>query len=319
MQEQVLRKIKHPRKIFSRLGLSLFVYFIAVYTSVFILDFLVVKFAPQFYYHNIFVWIKMVVCQYIIGIPAIRLVLIGLPTYRYQKEKMRFKEIFGAYIICQALAYAGNLIGQILNNIISSLLGKEIDNSVSQLIQNSNPLIVLIVVGILAPILEELVFRRFIIDRIRPYGEFLAVIFSALTFGMFHGNFYQLFYAFAVGFVLAFIYIRTKNILYPIILHMAFNSYSVIQQGFLTASQTYQSIKIISYVFTGMYYLMVASSLFLTVLGVIKLIKSIRKFYFIKNYYQLSPTKAILYSLVNVGMILFSITVLVEFAMSIFL
>ena len=319
MEELTMKKIKHPRKVFSRIGLSLFVYFVAVNASVILLDFLVSKFLPDLYFHNTYIWIKMVFCQYIIGIPAIRLVLIGLPKYRYQKEKMSFKDIFGAFLICQALSYAGNMIGTVLNQIISTILGKEIDNTVGELIENSNPLILLLVVGIIGPILEELVFRKFIIDRIRPYGEFLAVLFSALTFGMFHGNFYQLFYAFAIGFVLAFIYVRTKNIIYPVILHIAFNTYSVIQQSFLTASKTFSDIKIVSYMFTGLYYLMIGASLALTVLGVIKLIKSIKKFYFLKNYYELSKGKAVLYSRVNAGMIMFSVTVLVEFALSIFM
>jgi len=319
MEELTMKKIKHPRKVFSRIGLSLFVYFIAVYASVILLDFLVSKFLPDLYFHDMYIWIKMVFCQYIIGIPAIRLVLIGLPKYRYQKEKMSFKDIFGAFLICQALAYAGNMIGTVLNQFFSTILGKEIDNTVGELIENSNPLILLLVIGIIGPILEELVFRKFIIDRIRPYGEFLAVLFSALTFGMFHGNFYQLFYAFAIGFVLAFIYVRTKNIIYPVILHIAFNTYSVVQQSFLTASKAFSDIKIVSYMFTGLYYLMIGASLALTVLGVIKLIKSIKKFYFLKNYYELSKGKAVLYSLVNAGMIMFSVTVLVEFALSIFM
>ncbi len=319
MEEQTLKRIKHPRKVFSRIGLSLFIYFIVVYTSVFLLDFLAAKFIPTLYFHKMYIWLKMVVCQYVVGIPAIRLILIGLPTYAYQKEKMSFKDILGAFFICQALAYAGNLIGTMLNGIISGLLGKEIDNTVGELIENSNPLILILVIGIIGPILEELVFRKFIIDRIRPYGEFLAVMFSALTFGMFHGNFYQLFYAFAIGFILSFIYIRTKNIIYPIILHIAFNSFSVIQQSFYTISNSFADIKIIHYLFIGLYYMMIGLSLALTVLGVIKLIKSIKKFYFIKNYYELSTGKAILYSFVNAGMIMFSITVLVEFALSIFM
>jgi membrane protease YdiL (CAAX protease family) len=210
------------------------------------------------------------------------------------------------------------LVLAIVSSIISTILGKEIDNTVGELIENSNPLILLLVVGIIGPILEELVFRKFIIDRIRPYGEFLAVLFSALTFGMFHGNFYQLFYAFAIGFILGFIYIRTKNIIYPIILHIAFNSLSVIQQSFLTASNTFSNVKILHYSFLVLYYMMIAIFLGLTVLGVIKLIKSIKKFYFIKNYYELNKGKAILYSAVNAGMIMFSVTVLVKFALNIF-
>ena len=312
-------KIVHPRKVFSRIGLSLFLYFIVVYALSYIFSFLALKFIPQFYNSNYFLWVNMVLCQYIIGVPIVRLTLTGLPTYRYQKEKMGFGKLFSAFLICQALSYVGNIIGTALNGIISASLGKEIENTVDELIKNSNILILFLVVGLIGPIMEELLFRKFIIDRIRPYGEILAVLFSGITFGMFHGNFYQFFYACAIGIVLAFIYIRTKNILHPILLHCAFNSLSVLGQAFLKASEDKGLPQIINYLFTGLYYLLSIGMLVMTVLGIIKFIKSIKKIYFIKNIYQIPRNKAFLYSAINVGMILFIIITLVEFAMSIFM
>ena len=151
-------QIKHPRKVFSRIGLSLFLYFVVVYISSFVFSFISLKFFPNFYNSYYFVWVNMVLCQYCIGIPVIRLTLIGLPTYKYPKEKMGIKALFFAYLICQALSYAGNLIGTTLNEAISAALGKEIENTVDELIKNSNVLILFLVVGFIGPGMDELVF-----------------------------------------------------------------------------------------------------------------------------------------------------------------
>lgn len=311
--------IKHPRSVFSRIGLALFLYFITVILSQAILQAVVIKYALWLYESEYFLWISMVVCQYLIGFPVIRLTLIGLPVYKYPKEKMSFKNLLIAVTISQAIAYAGNIIGLLINSIFSTLLGKEIDNSISEIIKNSNILIVFAVVAIIGPIVEELIFRKFIIDRIRPYGELLAVIFSAVTFGMFHGNFYQLFYAFGFGFILGYIYLRTKNIIYPIILHCVFNSISVIAQALENGKNNESFSEAIRYLFGGISTLYTLGILAVAILGIIFLIRSFKKFYFYKNAFGLNTSKAFLYSCVNVGMILFSITVLVEFSLSIFL
>lgn len=318
-EEFVYPRLKHPRKVFSRIGLALFIYFIAVYISSYIFSFLSSEFFPALYSSSYFVWINMILCQYVIGASLIRLVLLGLPTYKYPKEKMSFKDLFSAFIICQGLSYAGNIIGMLLNQIISSMLGKEIDNTVNSIISESNIIIVFLVVGIIGPIMEELIFRKFIIDRTRPYGEALAVLFSGLTFGMFHGNFYQLFYSCAIGIVLAFIYVRTKNILYPIILHCAFNTLSVMSEALSRGSSDTNLTQLINGIFEVAGYMLTIGMLVMTILGIIKFIKSIKKVYFIKNIYQIPKGKAFLYTAINVGMILFFISVLAEFAMSIFL
>ena len=55
------------------------------------------------------------------------------------------------------------------------------------------------------------------------YGEKLAVITSALMFGLFHGNLSQLFYAFALGLVFGYVYLKTGKLRYSIGLHMLIN------------------------------------------------------------------------------------------------
>ena len=76
---------------------------------------------------------------------------------------------------------------------------------------------------ILAPVIEEYIFRKQLIDRMHIYGEKLAVITSALMFGLFHGNLSQLFYAFALGLVFGYVYLKTGKLRYSIGLHMLIN------------------------------------------------------------------------------------------------
>ncbi len=78
-------------------------------------------------------------------------------------------------------------------------------------------------IGICAPVVEELTFRKLLVDRLVKYGAVFSVIMSGLMFGLIHGNFGQFFYAFFLGCLFAAIYVKTGNVLYTIILHMIVN------------------------------------------------------------------------------------------------
>ena len=74
-----------------------------------------------------------------------------------------------------------------------------------------------------SPVFEELLFRKFMIDRTMRHGEFISCAMSGIMFGLWHGNFQQFFFAFFVGVLFAFVYIRTGNIIYTMILHASMN------------------------------------------------------------------------------------------------
>lgn len=85
-------------------------------------------------------------------------------------------------------------------------------------------LINLLAVGVLVPIAEELLFRGVLISEWKLcMPKSLAILLSALLFGIFHGNLIQSGYAFLLGLVLGVLYVWTESILYPILLHMFFN------------------------------------------------------------------------------------------------
>jgi membrane protease YdiL (CAAX protease family) len=161
--------------------------------------------------------------MYLVGFPLFYIIIKKMPIRKREKKKLSALEFLYVFLAAEAFMTAGNFIGQSLNATISTLLGKEIENSVSELILNSPPLLIFIVAVIIAPIIEELLFRKFMIDRISQYGDLLAIIVSGVAFGLFHGNFYQFFYAAFLGILLGYVYTKTGNVKYTVAIHMIIN------------------------------------------------------------------------------------------------
>lgn len=127
----------------------------------------------------------------------------------------------------------GFLIGvAILGNVvISSLLGLLPDNLLADYSQSTGyietlPFLpLLITVGILGPITEEIFFRYLMMKRIK--NKYFAIILPALAFGVAHGNIVQGTYAFIIGLIFGYVYYKTKNLSYTTIMHIGLNSSSV--------------------------------------------------------------------------------------------
>lgn len=71
-----------------------------------------------------------------------------------------------------------------------------------------------------APILEEILFRGLIFESCAErYGKGVALLISALLFGVVHGIPVQMINAFVVGLILGYVYLKTRSLLSVIILH----------------------------------------------------------------------------------------------------
>ncbi|WP_066758857.1 CPBP family intramembrane glutamic endopeptidase [Crocinitomix algicola] len=83
----------------------------------------------------------------------------------------------------------------------------------------------IVVLGLVPAIFEELVFRGFLINKMLASGisEVGAILMSSTIFAMSHMQPLNVLVMFAAGCLLAFIYLRFKNIKYNIILHFLFN------------------------------------------------------------------------------------------------
>lgn len=82
--------------------------------------------------------------------------------------------------------------------------------------------------GVGAAVSEELLMRGLLFQRLRDMMEAKAAIFwSALIFGIFHGNIVQGVYAFLMGMFFAWLKERFHTILIPILAHMSANLFVV--------------------------------------------------------------------------------------------
>ncbi len=82
----------------------------------------------------------------------------------------------------------------------------------------------IILYGIVSPIAEEIVFRGIVYNRMhRQYGKWIAIIGSALLFGVYHGNAVQALYGFILGVLIAVLYEKYGSFAVPVILHSAAN------------------------------------------------------------------------------------------------
>lgn len=170
-----------------------------------------------------YMWALSSLPMYLVGMPLAYLLLRALPTRAPQKRRFNPFTWFGFLCLCFAVSFASNYIGQYISSWFSVLTGIKIENELGQMTGMTPFGINLLFVGILAPIFEELFYRKAVIDRLRRYGDLPAILLSGLIFGLVHGNLNQMFYATAVGILLSFIYVRTGSVLYTISIHAAFN------------------------------------------------------------------------------------------------
>ena len=132
---------------------------------------------------------------YLIAFPILLLIIKKLPKDESGKNNIDILTLIKCFCMCITIMYVGNVIG-------------------------TGTVIFVVILG---PIMEEIVFRKILIDRTVKFGERNAMFLSALLFGLFHMNLFQFFYAFGIGLIFAYIYIKSRKIGYSIAFHMIIN------------------------------------------------------------------------------------------------
>ena len=211
------------RKQFSRIGLVMFLGTLLIY-GVQILVSLIIKSIPAISENVDLYYICCMLPTYAIAYPLIFLMFKMIPAQEgIEKKKMKFSHILIAFAICYAGTYFSNLVGNFITTIISAIRQNQVENVMATLTGQMSLWCNFLRVVIAAPIMEELLFRKFLIDRMGRYGQGVAIVTSGFMFGLFHGNLNQFAYAFVIGVLFGFIYVKTRNIIYTIILHMITN------------------------------------------------------------------------------------------------
>ena len=211
--DEMTYDFKSARKVFSRIGIA----FVTILLVTTVLQLLIFAGGEDNWMNTSTwgMWIGSFLPIYAVAIPLGILIMRKLPACAPEDMKLGAKNFLVFVPMSLCVMYAGNIIGTILSLVLS---GGTAENAVANYAMDNNPLKVLVMV-VLAPVLEEYICRKQLIDRTRQYGEKVAVFLSALVFGLLHQNLYQFFYAFGLGLIFAYVYTRTGRLRYTILLH----------------------------------------------------------------------------------------------------
>lgn len=216
--------VKKIRRTFSWIGLS-YVVFIAV-SSV---SQMAAALILSRYFGNLdenITMLLVILGMYPVSVPVFALMMKRIDLQRgIGREQWNFGKKCGFFVFSMGALYVGNIVGIILMSLAGMITGKPMVNDVQELILKMKPWSIFVSAVVTAPIVEELVFRKILLDRIAAYGHGTAIIVSGFLFGVAHGNFYQFFYAFALGTIFAYIYLHTGRIWYTMVFHMIINFY----------------------------------------------------------------------------------------------
>ena len=215
--------LKTYKKHFSSLGLMYFFGALIIIGVQVAVSMLVLAFAPSLLDNPNLSLLVSMLPTYAIAFPLTSLLIRQVPGVQMKKHNMKPTQLLGAFAISYALMYLSNLAGQFFTNIIGIIKGSPVDDAIADLVSELNPLTAFFVMVLLAPALEEWIFRKLLVDRTIRYGEGTAIFLSGLMFGLFHGNLNQFVYTFLVGAFWTFIYVKTGRLRYTIYLHMALN------------------------------------------------------------------------------------------------
>jgi membrane protease YdiL (CAAX protease family) len=158
----------------------------------------------------------------------------------YKKEAMSDSKLsiklsrnsFVWILIGIVAVFLAQTIGSILDKSIFHLTTQSVNTSSNIEAAALSPL-ALISIVILAPLVEELVFRYAAINILnRKFNKIGCILISSVFFSIMHFDFPFVFGYFLIGLVLAAIYVRTNRLLVSFVIHATMNLIIVILQIF---------------------------------------------------------------------------------------
>lgn len=169
-----------------------------------------------------------------LGLPALAYLLV---TRTPVKEVLPFEKTrLSAWICLIILGFAVCLLANFPAGWVMALLDQMgFPPPTYPTYLDSNPLSAIfyfISVAVVPPLVEEFLFRGIILQKLKRYGTWFAILTSALLFALFHGDLVQAVFAFFCGIALAFVTLKTKNLWPAVIIHLLNNGNSALLDMF---------------------------------------------------------------------------------------
>lgn len=174
------------------------------------------------------------------------LIIRKIPKAEWKKESMSFGRLLRIYLIMYCVATALNGLGTVISGASPAGGTEQLD--LIESVVNTKLVVGFLIPALIGPVVEELFFRKLMIDRLHNYGETTVIVFTSLCFGLFHGNLTQFLYATTVGLFLGYVYCKTGKVLYTMIMHILLNTFSssiMLLIPFLSAGREDESRKVL--------------------------------------------------------------------------
>jgi len=170
--------------------------------------------------------------------------LLTLPLiWKFLHKKWKAEGFWTRKQLTPALIAAYTLLGLAFNLLVNGLIYPSVDLAVTDnpalldlLYQVSNPVIFFIATNLAAPLIEEVIFRGIVLERLRKtkMNIWMALIIQALIFSAFHTGGVQITYTFFLGIILGLVYLWSGSVWAAIIVHFVFNVMSDVLAAFFS-------------------------------------------------------------------------------------
>lgn len=184
---------------------------------------------------------NMVVYVVCLAVPAVAVALIS----GHRQNPFPSKRVSGGIL---GISVFGGMAIAIFANVVASwlmtwlvMLGVP-EPEMPDLIQPTliSLLLNIVLTAVLPALIEEMIFRGYILGALRAHGDGVAIVLSAVLFGVFHGNVLQIPFALLLGLVMGYLVVQTDSIWPSVLLHFANNLMSVLLSFFGKCYPAYQ-------------------------------------------------------------------------------
>lgn len=208
-----------------------------------------------------------------LGTPLFCIITKSVQPLKCEERKIfKIRPFLKYLIISFGFLSFGTMLGKVLLMIISGVPF----TAPPIYFQGGSSLGAVLFLGLVPPVAEELFFRKILLQKLSNYGSGVAIIGSAAMFFLYHTNITAFEpHVFMLGFILAYVALKTNNIIYPALIHSILNIWSVWS---LRISTSLPPI------------FLIASTLFTLSLPILLIIT------IIKNRKQIRPTAKIIFS-----------------------
>ena len=160
-------------------------------------------------------------------IPSVVYICVHKPSF---KDDLGFRKLkVGSIFLSVLLGFMVLPICSFVNVLTQFFVANTMTQASGSLLADTSFLITFLLVGVYAPVCEELMFRALINREYnRMTSVLMAAVSSGILFGLIHMNINQACYAFVLGFIFALANHASGSVITSMIMHVVVNSFNML-------------------------------------------------------------------------------------------